>query len=347
MILNLMRITINKRKGILRLLLIILISASFLDYSVHYSNIKPVFEMQKQLLSSIKQTVRHITYGNIQKRLGYPKDTKLLIIHADDLGITASENEASTKAFQMGMVNSGSIMVTCSKFNDIADFSRSHPEADIGIHLTITSEWNSHKWGPVLPPEKVKSIVDSNGYFFYDKGRIIENANPEEVDKEFRAQFNKAIQSGIELTHIDTHMLTAFSSRDILRKYIELGKEYKLPVLLTNELPLNTWLFKKALVVDKLYCAQPEDYVKGLDNYYSNTLKSIKPGLNIILVHIAFNDDEMQDLTGNNPNFGATWRQNDYDFFISDECRQLIKENNIRLITWREIRDKLTRKIVY
>ena len=182
-----------------------------------------------------KRMTRRMYSVNLLKRLGYSKSTKLLIIHADDLGISGSENAASIAAMENGMVNSGSVMVTCPHFPEIADYSKTHPEADIGIHLTLTSEWISFKWKPVLASEHVTSIIDSNGFFFESKALIIKNALASEVEKEFRAQIFKALEAGIDLTHIDTHMYTAFSNDDILKKYIYMGKNLIFQCLL----PIN------------------------------------------------------------------------------------------------------------
>lgn len=300
---------------------------------------KGIFNLN-QILRKINSL---ISSGSIQRRLGYSKNAKLLIIHADDLGMSVSENTASIEAMGKGIVNSGSIMVPCPNFREIADYSKTHPEADLGIHLTLTSEWSSYKWKPVLPPNEVASIIDLNGSLLESQAQILKNAIPDEVGKEFRVQIFQAIEVGIDLTHIDTHMYTAFSNDEILKIYISLGKEFKLPVLLTYELPISTWFLKNAIVVDHLYCAKPEDYIQGLSNYYCEVMRSIKQGLNIILVHVAFNNKEMQYITGDQPNFGSAWRQADYDFFTSDQCIQLIQDNNIQLITWREIRDKLVR----
>jgi chitin disaccharide deacetylase len=299
--------------------------------------------MRKQLVTILKQTIRIFFFKSIQKRLGYSKNTKLLIIHADDMGMSGSENTATIEAMEKGTVNSGSVMVPCLKFQEIADYSKTHLKADIGIHLTITSEWPQYKWGPVLPHEEVESIIDSDGFFLENMDKIIKNANPVEVEKEFRAQIMRAMESGIELTHIDSHMYAAFSNNQLLKIYISLGKEYNLPVLLTNKLPIRSLMSKNLIVVEQLYCAKPEDYSIGLNYYYREILRSIKPGLNCILVHTAFNNEEMQNITRDQTNFGADWRQADFDFFTSEECSQLIRNNNIQLITWREIRTKLVR----
>jgi hypothetical protein len=137
-------------------------------------------------------------------------------------------------------------------------------------------------------------------------------------------------------------MFIAFSTK-VLKIYYRLGMEYKIPVLLTNNLPISYLLKKNVIIADKLYYAKPVNNINELGNFYSNILSSIKPGLNCLLVHLAFDNKEMQDITHNQIKFGSKWRQADFDFFTGDECRRLIKENNIQLITWREIRDKLFR----
>jgi len=293
--------------------------------------------------TKLLRIIRWIVTDSIQKRLGYPKDIKLLIIHADDLGFSGSENRASIEAIEKGMIKSGSIMVPCPGFHEIAGYAKAHPEADLGIHLTITSEWPSYKWRPVLSPAEVPSIVDKDGFLFESKAQLMKNPVTEEVEKEFRAQINLAVNSGINLTHIDSHMFTAFSNRKILESYISLGKEYKLPVLLINEVPFYSLNPKNIVIVNKLYHARPDDYFKGLTDYYKRIFESLEPGLNCILAHLAFDDAEMKEITRGQPNYGSAMRQTDFDFFTGYECRQLIEENNIKLITWREIRDKLFR----
>jgi chitin disaccharide deacetylase len=275
------------------------------------------------------------------RRLGYPENTKLLIIHADDLGISSSQNNANIDAMEKGVVNSASIMMPCLKYQEIINYAKIHPEADLGVHLTLTSEWDKYKWGPVLPADEVASIIDSKGYFFENKSAFLKNAVPAEVEKELKAQIDLAIASGIDFTHLDSHMFTALSSREIRNIYLELGKKYGVPVLLPKIAAWQNPVSQNLISVDELYCAGPIDYATGLIDYYRKVLSSLKPGLNCILVHIAYNNKEMQEITMDQVDFGADWRQSDYDFFTGNECRHLLKANNIQLITWREIRDKL------
>src|ERR1044072_4627379 len=101
----------------------------------------------------------------IAERLGYPRDAKLLIVHADDLGMAHSGNAAMMEAFETGLVNSGSIMVPCPWLVEIAAFARANPTADLGLHLTLTSEWTSFRWGPVSSRDKVSAVLGKDGDF--------------------------------------------------------------------------------------------------------------------------------------------------------------------------------------
>src|SRR5690606_28551901 len=130
------------------------------------------------LLLAAVPTLVSAQHKTLQERLGYTADTKLLIIHADDIGVSYSENSASKEAFKAGLVNSGSIMVPCPWFPEIANYVKSNPRADLGLHLTLTSEWNLYKWGPVAPKEKVPSLVNDKGCFYASVQEVITNGSP-------------------------------------------------------------------------------------------------------------------------------------------------------------------------
>src|SRR3954470_813961 len=133
-----------------------------------------------------------ISAQNLADRLGYPPGTKLIIVHADDLGETHAVNAAAIKSLEAGSVNSASLMVPCPWFPEIADYAKSHPGADFGLHLTLTSERVYYRWGSVAPLDKVPSLVDTNGYLYHDWEEK-QHVNPQEVETELRAQIERAL----------------------------------------------------------------------------------------------------------------------------------------------------------
>ncbi len=286
----------------------------------------------------------------IQERLGYSKDTKLLIIHADDLGVSQSENAASIFAMEKGSVTSGSIMVPCAWTADIAAYARTHPAADLGLHLTLTSEWKNYKWGTVTPTNQAASLLNQYGYLYSDTDSLYQKGSIQEVEKEIRSQIERAKQMGINPTHLDAHMGCLFGKPEYLALIIKMGREYKLPVLLNAaafklmyNIDVSRFTSDKEVLADNVFMLQPADYAAGAANYYNKVLASLQPGLSCILLHAAYNNPEMQAVTIDHPDYGAAWRQSDFDFFTSTACGSLLQQQNIKLITWREIRDKLFR----
>jgi len=284
---------------------------------------------------------------SIQEKLGYSKDTKLLIIHADDLGVAHSENEATIAAMQKGSVSSASIMVPTPWFSEIAAYAVAHPSADFGLHLTLTSEWKYYKWGPVSGAAGLKN---KEGFLYASVDSVYRYASIAEVEKELRAQIEKAKQFGIDVTHLDSHMGALFGRPEYVKLLVQLGLDYKIPVFLAKTGPrsafnveIDSAIAEKAVFVDATYTANPTDFKKGMENYYTGVLNSLQAGLNLFIIHTAYDDKEMQSVTIDHPDWGAAWRQADYNFFSSETCKKLLKEQHIKVITWREIRDKLVR----
>ena len=286
----------------------------------------------------------------LQERLGYPNDARLLIIHADDLGVAHSENIASVNAMERGSVSSASIMVPCPWLPEIAAYAKAHPEADLGLHLTLTSEWKFYKWKPVAPNDEVSSLLDDQGYLNESVEEFVKNAKPDEVEKELRSQIDRAVRLGIDPTHLDAHMGAALASPNFLPLLLKLGREYKIPVHIGKEFSqafgydFSKYLTEKDVVIDRTIIATKPAYDSGMEAFYINQIKSLPPGVHVLLLHAAHDDDEMKAITIDHEDYGATWRQHDVDFFTSEKCKKLLEEQKIRVITWREIRDKIVRK---
>jgi predicted glycoside hydrolase/deacetylase ChbG (UPF0249 family) len=287
---------------------------------------------------------------SLQEKLGYPKNAKLVIIHADDLGVSHAENSASIAAMEKGSVSSASIMVPCPWFPEIAAYAQKNPKADLGLHLTLISEWKYYKWGPVTPATKVPGLVNEQGYFYSSADSVLQSAKGSEMEEEIRNQVKRSIQFGINPTHLDAHMGTALYRADFLKSYIKVGHEFKIPVLLTRQLEallkikLDTLINENDVIVDNIVSASPEHFKTGFKEFYTNAIKNLKPGLTYLIIHTAFDSDEMKAVTIDHPDWGSAWRQEDFNFFTSPECKELLKANNIITVTWREIRDKIVRK---
>ncbi len=284
------------------------------------------------------------TQPSLAERLGYSKDAKLLIIHADDLAVAHSENQASFKAMKEGVVNSASIMVPCPWLPEVAAYAKANPNHDLGLHLTLTSEWKHFKWGPVSECGEMTGLVDSLGYFYDNCADFASQAKSEDVEAELRAQIKKAKDMGIEPTHLDSHMGCLFFQNPVLFAiYLKMGREYGIPAMVGHDLlsalpeSFNQTVTEKDIVIDRIFTANPDDYKKGMAQYYASVFQSLQPGVSALLIHTAYDDAEMQGVSIDHPDWGAAWRQADYDFFTSDVCRKLIKEQGIQLITWREV----------
>ncbi|TRZ42830.1 polysaccharide deacetylase family protein [Robertkochia solimangrovi] len=279
---------------------------------------------------------------NLAERLGYTKDTKLLIIHADDIGIAHSVNDASFTAMKEGSVNSGSIITVGPWMEEVAEMAKEFPQADLGVHLALTSEWLHYKWRPLT---EGKSFTTEFGYFYATCAEATKNVILAELEEEMRAQIEFAIKNGIQPTHLDNHMgcLTT-GDPELLQLYLKLGRMYEIPVMLTkSQVPpsIKKNLTKTAVLLDALYIAGPEDYKNGMAAYYTKVIRNLKPGLNQIILHAAHDDAEMQQICYGHRNWGSDWRQKDYYYFTSERVQRLLEENEIRLISWREIREIL------
>ncbi len=281
---------------------------------------------------------------NIAELLGYPSDAKLLIMHADDLGVTHSVNAASIEAFEKGGISSSSIMVPCPWFSEIAEYASQHPEYCWGLHLTLTSEWKYYKWDGVSSSDRIPTLLNDEGVMYDKVVDVVTYASLDEVEMEIRAQIDKALEAGIPVSHLDSHMGTLFATPEFFAIYVKLGKEYDLPIMVPGpRIPpswgLETMAGSVHYPLDKLIMMG--QMVPDWRSMYDSMIDQIVPGLNEIIVHLGYDDSEMQAVMIDHPDFGATWRQKDLDYVLSDHYQDKLKEHDIHVVTWREIREVL------
>jgi predicted glycoside hydrolase/deacetylase ChbG (UPF0249 family) len=284
----------------------------------------------------------------LQERLGHPADTRVLVIHADDLGMSHSVNRATFEALENGWVTSASILVPCPWFPEVARWARSHPNADLGIHLAVNSEWTGFRWAPLSPRDEVASLLDAEGYFPLVEPDVVARAKPSEIERELRAQIDRARAAGITLTHLDSHMATLFRKREFFEVYRRLGESYGLPVLLerlgerggiasvmgSGPAPLNV---SANALVDRVLSISPGVSEAEWPAAYEQMLAPLQPGVYQLIVHLGYDDEEMRGATFDHPDWGAKWRQNDLDLVKSDRFRRFLRDQRFVLAGWKDL----------
>lgn len=279
--------------------------------------------------------------ATLAERLGYPADSKLLIVHADDLGMAHTVNAASTAALGTGLVNSASIMVPCPWFAEIVTYARKNPDADLGLHLTLTSEWTSLRWGPVLPENRVASLLDTDGYLHLTESEASKRMDPREAEAEIRAQVARARAAGIKPTHLDSHMGTLYQTKALFEALMRVAREEKLPARISRaharQPHIAASLTPDDIVIDHIISIGPDVKDEQWADWYTAELERLQPGVAEVILHLAHDDAEMRAIAVDHPAWGSAWRQRDFDFFTSDRFRKALHDNNIRLITWRQL----------
>ena len=276
----------------------------------------------------------------IAERLGHPADSKLLIIHADDLGAAHSVNAASFDALEKGAISSVSAMVPTPWITEVAAYAKAHPNADIGLHLTLTSEWETYRWGSTESADKVPSLMDSTGTFPNDEKFVAARSKPLEVEREIRAQIDRAMALGIRPTHLDSHMGALFTTPELIATYVKVAHDYRLPFLALRASPLaapQAGITAQDILLDAVIIAGrevPRDQWKA---FYLKSIAELKPGLTELIVHLGYDDRELQAVMVDHEAYGATWRQKDYDVVNSPEFKKALRDNRVILVTWREL----------
>lgn len=281
---------------------------------------------------------------------GCVSSKRMLIINADDVGMSSECNDGAFQAIQSGIMTSASLMVPAPAFDDAVSLARQNPKISWGLHLTLTSEWatNSRRWKPVLKSTDVSSLVDNQGFFWKTTEEVATKGKIVEVEKELRAQIDLALSHGITITHLDTHMYALFDRNDFLQLYVTLAIDYNLPILLFRT--SNPSLRKRfdetfwATQLERLTAAglSVVDYYNGAnynvapeqkENYLIETIKQIPEGVSVIAVHPALPSPsftkEISDANG---------RYSDLTILKNGKLLELIKQQNIELKSWKHLK---------
>jgi len=274
-------------------------------------------------------------------RLGYPAGSKLLIINGDDLAMAHSENDASLTALDHGLISSATVMVPAPWFGEVAAYAKTHPDADLGLHLTLTAEWQTFRWGPVTPRTLVPSLVGLDGFFYSTTEEFARHAKLDEVETEVRAQVERAKSMGLEPTHLDAHMHALYATPQLFAVLRKVARDYRLPIRMAR----NETLFQDLLPYveaaypfpDAIFSPLGDVQPAAWKDYYINVVKHLQPGVSELFVHLAHDDAEMRAVTVNFSVWDAAWRQRDLDVISSPEFRKALVDNGVIVIGWRPI----------
>ena len=298
---------------------------------------------------NISVNVPQLDGKNWAEKLGYPVDSKVVMLHADDIGMCSEANEAVIPYLLNDQIQSASAMVPCPWFNDIADWYKKHPEMDIGLHLTLTSEWKNYRWGPVSNPSSVPELIDPEGYLWR---RVIDVASRTPVaiiEKEVRAQIERAYKRGIKPGHIDTHMGTLYSKVEYAEAFFNIAMEYGIPANVIEFTPDRVQKFRKQgypitarliesgrkYTLPKLddFSSVPDGktYQNKKENFF-DLIQNMEPGITEIIFHPSINSEGLKKITN-------SWQQRVWEskMFSDPEVIQFLKNEGIIFTNWKEM----------
>ena len=290
-------------------------------------------------------------------RLGYADTDRVLITHADDMGFCHAANAATAECLQSGATSCASVLVNAPWFPEAARLCRDNPGFDVGVHLTLTSEYDGIRWSALSATDRATGMLDDEGYLWRTVAEAVANVPPEAAKAEMRAQIDRALAAGIDVTHIDTHMGTVVHPR-YLQDYLDLAREYAVPAFLPRPdrerieaLPQSRGFAAEyvaaldsvseadtpmldAIVVNTLLPL--EDCGGDKREFYRDAIRGIGPGLTHLLFHPAHEGPELAAATG-------TWatRNADYEVFSDPATRAFTAAEGIHLLGCRELREAL------
>ncbi|HEY7685717.1 MAG TPA: ChbG/HpnK family deacetylase [Gemmatimonadales bacterium] len=251
-----------------------------------------------------------------------------LIIRTDDVGMSHSVNMAMQRLVETGLPMSVTVMFACPWYQEAVEILKRHPEVSVGVHLTLNSEWKHYRWGPVAGSEAVPSLVDSNGYFFPSAEALHQN-HPvlAEVERELRAQIDRALRSGVKIDFVDPHMGTATAYPEFREITERVARDYSLGIM---------GYFGETMDSPQ-YWAAPKKKVDSL----VAMIDRLPSGVTVVVTHVGLDDAELGSLLDMNtsqplPDMSKN-RQGELDALTSRRFTRALKARNVELITFRDL----------
>lgn len=284
------------------------------------------------------------------QKLGYPADKIVLILHADDIGMCPEANISAKHYMENDYIQSSAVMMPCPNAQEFIEWAKENPNEDVGLHLTLTSEWKTYRWPGLTSAEEAPGLLDEEGKLWHKVIQVVQNASPEEVEKEIRAQVQQALDWGYRPDHIDTHMGTLYGSHLFTEAYLKVAEEYEIPAMVLDfENPVIVEGFKEAgypinqemIDIVNAYSLPKLDFfasAPNADTYaekkasFQALVRSLQPGLTEIIFHPSELTDNLKSITN-------SWQQRSWEaqMFEDEEMIEFFKSEKIVFTDWKEI----------
>lgn len=290
----------------------------------------------------------------VLRQLGLGDNDRVAIIHADDVGMCQATLPAFDDLLAFGLVLCGATMVPCPWFPALAAYCRQHPTVDMGVHLTLTSEWDTYRWGPLSTRDPASGLIDEEGYFYREPEDVQSRADAAVVQAELEAQVSRALSAGIDVSHVDTHMGTVAHFK-FIAAYVGLALQRGLPALILRldeagwqEMGLDASTARAAVQtvaaleaqgmplidhMESLPLDQPEERLEQAKRAFDR----LKPGVTHFIIHPAVDTPELRAIA---PDWRC--RVGDYQAFSSEALRRRIRDAGVHVIGYRTLRGLLS-----
>lgn len=275
---------------------------------------------------------------------------RAVVLHVDDVGMCHGANTAFLELSHSRGVTCGSVMVPCPWFPEIATAAAADSALDVGVHLTLTSEWPQYRWAPLTTHSRASGLIDDQGYFPRNCLALRKRLHVEAAETELRAQIDRALDAGIDVTHLDTHMGAALVP-ELVDVYVRLGLDYRLPLLLPRDAGSYTGVLRMGEIPPGLherhvvhleslgvpvfdqFRMTPESYSPDVETTYRRMIETLPPGVTFFALHCNAPGDIEVIVPPR-----AHRRTHEYRLFASGAPTQWLTDRGIRAIGMREIR---------
>lgn len=291
-----------------------------------------------------------IRENKTMERLGFKNKQRAVIFHHDDLGMNHGSNLSFHESYSLGVVRSGSVMVPCPYFPEVVEMFKNNPGMDIGVHLTLTSEWPTYRWRPLSTNKESSGLIDEQGFFWKNRLLLRQNMNIKAAECELRTQIQTVFHAGIDVSHLDCHMGSGFIP-ELLDVYVSLGKEFHIPIMMPRNIKeiLNTFKMGEVdfYVYNKVINFLEDENYPLIDNFritpgfdsscsesgYKNLIDTLPEGLTYISLH-PNTVDSIQHIDTKN----FQWRIDEHNFFTDTSIVNYITESDIEIINFKTLK---------